>query len=389
MARPKKIVKAKEPVRIRQKALKGGSTSLYLDIYYHGVRKYEFLELYLVPEQSPADKIKNTEVMAKAEMIKSERILQLQKAGIEKWEQIKQADILLTHWLKKYSEETGFSDNTISSREKTLMHLEIYLKQSHQEHIRLSDVSKDFCRGFIAYLRSAKNLVFKEREEIISQNTAYFYQHVLSASFNKAVSEGLLSKNPFNQLTAKEKIPMEESDREFLTIDELKHLAAADCPNKAVKHAFMFSCFTGLRISDIRQLTSANIKKTADDKGLYIDVVMQKTKHKVTVPLSQEALQWLPEPPSPGEPYFKLPKTSAALGMSIKKWCKNAEIDKHVTFHSSRHTFGTTMLTLGADLYTTSKLMGHSNVSTTTVYAKIIDQKKVDSIHLLDNIFDY
>ena len=75
--------------------------------------------------------------------------------------------------------------------------------------------------------------------------------------------------------------------------------------------------------------------------------------------------------------------------MSIKKWCKNAEIDKHVTFHSSRHTFGTTMLTLGADLYTTSKLMGHANVSTTTVYAKIIDQKKVDSIHLLDNIFDY
>ena len=70
MARPKKVIKAKEPVRIRQKKLKGGSISLYLDIYYHGVRKYEFLELYLVPEQSSADKIKNTEIMAKAEMIK-------------------------------------------------------------------------------------------------------------------------------------------------------------------------------------------------------------------------------------------------------------------------------------------------------------------------------
>ena len=208
MARPKKVIKAKEPVRIRQKKLKGGSISLYLDIYYHGVRKYEFLELYLVPEQSSADKIKNTEIMAKAEMIKSERILQLQRSGIEKWEQIKQADILLTNWLKKYSEETGISSSTIASREKTLMHLEIYLKQSHQEHIRLSDVTKDFCRGFIAYLRSAKNQVSKDREEIISQNTGYFYQHVLSASLNKAVSEGLITKNPLSQLSAKEKIPM-------------------------------------------------------------------------------------------------------------------------------------------------------------------------------------
>ena len=389
MARPKKQVKVKEPVRIRLKALKGGNVSLYLDIYYHGVRKYEFLELYLIPERTSADKVKNTEVMAKAEMIKSERILQLQKAGIEKWEQIKQADILLVNWLKKYSGETGLSANTTASREKTLMHLEIHLKQSHQEHIRLSDVTKDFCRGFIAYLRSAKNQVSKEREEIISQNTAYCYQHVLSASFNKAVSEGLLPKNPFSQLTAKEKIPMAESDREFLTIDELKRLAEADCPNKAVKQAFMFSCFTGLRISDIRQLRPENIKKSADDKGLYIDVVMQKTKRKVTVPLSKEALQWLPETPRPDEPYFKLPKATPALGVNIKKWCKNAGIDKHVTFHSSRHTFGTTMLTLGADLYTTSKLMGHADVSTTTVYAKIIDQKKVDSIHLLDNIFDY
>ena len=173
MARPKKVIKAKEPVRIRQKKLKGGCISLYLDIYYHGVRKYEFLELYLVPEQSSADKIKNTEIMAKAEIIKSERILQLQKSGIEKWEQIKQADILLTNWLKKYSEESGISGSTTASREKTLMHLEIYLKQSHQEHIRLSDVTKDFCCGFIAYLRSAKIVIIgymwvcEEGEQIV------------------------------------------------------------------------------------------------------------------------------------------------------------------------------------------------------------------------------
>lgn len=389
MARPKKVIKIKEPVRIRQKKLKGGSISLYLDIYYRGVRKYEFLELYLVPEQTAADKVTNAEIMAKAEMIKSERILQLQKAGIDKWEQIKQADMFLTDWMKKYATESGFAKNTIESREKTLMHLEIHLKETHQEFIRLSDVTKDFFRGFIAYLRTAKNQAIKEREEVIKQNTAHGYQQTLAAALNKAVREGLISKNPFNQLSAKEKIPMEESDREFLTIDELKRMAEAKCPNQMVKNAFMFSCFTGLRISDIRTLTKEKIHTSADDKGLYVDTIMQKTHKKVTVPLSQEALQWLPKDVEPGKPYFDLPRSLTAIGNNIKKWCENAEIDKDITFHCSRHTFGTTMLTVGADLYTTSKLMGHANVSTTTIYAKIIDQKKVDSIHLLDNIFDY
>ncbi len=115
---------------------------------------------------------------------------------------------------------------------------------------------------------------------------------------------------------------------------------------------------------------------------------MQKTGRKVTVPLSNEALQWLPKDTGPCEPLFRLP-TPPAVGSSIRKWCWNAGIDKSITFHCSRHTFGTTMLAVGADLYTTSKLMGHANVATTTIYAKIIDKKKVDSIHLLDHLFDY
>ena len=389
MARPKKIIKVKEPVRIRKKKLKGGNISLYLDIYHHGIRKYEFLELYLIPEQIHADRAKNADVMALAERIKAERILQLHKAGIEKWEQIKYADMLLTDWMRRYTKESGFARNTIQGREKTLMHLERYLKQHNQEFIRLSDVTKDFCRGFISYLRTANNQATKNHEEIISQNTAHSYQQTLSAALNKAVCEGLISNNPFNQLVAKEKIPMAESDREFLTIYELRRMAEAKCPNWEVKKAFMFSCFTGLRLSDIRTLTKEKIRTSVDGKSLYIDTIMQKTKKKVTIPLSQEALQWLPDDVESGEPFFKLPNSKTAISNNIRKWCANAEIDKEITFHCARHTFGTIMLTVGADIYTTSKLMGHSDISTTTIYAKIIDQKKVDSIHLLDNIFDY
>ena len=59
-----------------------------------------------------------------------------------------------------------------------------------------------------------------------------------------------------------------------------------------------------------------------------------------------------------------------------------------ITFHTSRHTFATMMLTLGADLYTVSKLLGHANVKTTQIYAKIVDSKKVEAVNLVDSVFD-
>ncbi len=71
----------------------------------------------------------------------------------------------------------------------------------------------------------------------------------------------------------------------------------------------------------------------------------------------------------------------------IKEWAKKAGIEKNLSFHTSRHTFATMMLTLGVDLYTVSKLLGHSNVKTTQIYAKIVDSKKVKAVHLLDNVF--
>ena len=72
----------------------------------------------------------------------------------------------------------------------------------------------------------------------------------------------------------------------------------------------------------------------------------------------------------------------------IKVWASNAGIKKDITFHTARHTFGTMMLTLGADIYTTSKLMGHTRIATTEIYAKIIDKKKNDAMGLIDKFFD-
>ncbi|MBQ7424507.1 MAG: integrase catalytic domain-containing protein, partial [Prevotella sp.] len=159
------------------------------------------------------------------------------------------------------------------------------------------------------------------------------------------------------------------------------------CANEQVKKAFIFSCFCGLRLSDVRTLTWNKIHKMPDGKTLYVHVFMQKTQKPLNVPLSGEALKVLEEKKNPDEPIFKLPTSDATINYHIKNWVKNGHIDKTISFHCSRHTFATMMLTLGADLYTTSKLLGHANVTTTQIYSKIIDKKKTEAVSLVDELF--
>ena len=204
---------------------------------------------------------------------------------------------------------------------------------------------------------------------------------------NKAVRDGIIPQNPFKRLDRREKFHPAPEEREFLTIEELKTLMAVPCTNEQVKKAFIFSCFTGLRLSDVRSLTWEKIHTMPDGETMYVHTVMQKTQKPVNVPLSSMALQYLPERKDPETPVFNLPVSDAAINYHIKKWVKNGEIAKTISFHCSRHTFATMMLTLGADLYTTSKLLGHSNVTTTQIYSKIIDKKKVETVNLVDDLF--
>ena len=112
-------------------------------------------------------------------------------------------------------------------------------------------------------------------------------------------------------------------------------------------------------------------------------------KEPIYLPLSPEALKWMPErgEKTSEDHVFDLPSPTM-INTLLKPWAKAAGIDKRFSFHTSRHTFATMMLTLGADLYTTSKLLGHADVKMTQVYAKIINQKKDDAVNLVNGLFD-
>ena len=389
MARPKKSLKVKEPIRIRERKLADGNISLYLDIYVKGTRKYESLGLYLIPESLPNAKAANARTRSIAEKIKSDRIIALQDRGIKQWEKIKRSNMSLVEWLIQYEQDSmGFKPSTLKGRQDMRKKVEAYLEQEGLSYIGMNEIDQDFCRGFLRFLETAKNSVAKkQKDRTISKGCAHHHQAVLNGALNKAVREGILQQNPMKMLDKREKFQPSPEEREFLTIEELRNLMDVPCSNEQVKKAFIFSCFAGLRLSDVRTLTWNKIHKMPDGKTLYVHVFMQKTQKPLNVPLSGEALKVLEEKENPDEPIFKLPTSVATINYHIKKWVKNGHIDKTISFHCSRHTFATMMLTLGADLYTTSKLLGHANVTTTQIYGKIIDKKKVETVNLVDNLF--
>lgn len=146
-----------------------------------------------------------------------------------------------------------------------------------------------------------------------------------------------------------------------MTIEEVKALIATPMKYEEIKCAYLFSCFCGLRISDVKRL---QWKDVFIDKGQYrLAVSMKKTKEPIYLPLSSEALKWMPErgDKAPDDLVFDLPSGNE-INRLLKPWAKAAGINKRFSFHTSRHTFATMMLTLGADLYTTSKLLGHADV---------------------------
>lgn len=114
---------------------------------------------------------------------------------------------------------------------------------------------------------------------------------------------------------------------------------------------------------------------------IRIEIKMQKTKEPLYLPISDEALKQLPTRGEANSDDFIFPLThEGTVNNILQKWAKAAGVTKHISFHIARHTHATMMLTLGADLYTVSKLLGHKNIATTQIYAKIVDKKKEEAI---------
>ena len=386
MARKKNEITLKEPVRIREKELKDGNKSLYLDIYMNGNRKKEGLKLYIVPEVSAAAKLQNKNTWKLAEQIKAQRILDIQKVGMVDWEKVKKINTTLIDWVDKYiDDKEGLSESSIRSKRNLKGRIVEYLNYIKQENLPLNKVDKDFAKGFVAFL---KTCTYNEGKKTLSATTQRIFINRFGTIMENAIREGIVSVNPFRLLDKKEKPQKQNAEKEFLTIDELKKVIATPCRYPIVKKAFLFSCFTGLRWSDVITLEPKHIHDAVDGKTQYIEKKQIKTKQDVVVPLCTDALKWMPKPVADKTIFHELQITSTTVEVILKEWMEAAGIKKHITYHCSRHTAATMWLTLGANLYVVSKLLGHRSIKVTEVYARIIDQTKIQTMNLVNDMFN-
>lgn len=234
-------------------------------------------------------------------------------------------------------------------------------------NIAIKDIDENFVKRYKKYLNTEAKI---NGDTPLSQNTKYTYFNKLRAVLREANAEGYLNVDVVKSVKG---FRQGESKREYLTHSELQALSEAPCKHSILKKAFIFSCLTGLRWSDINKLKWSEVRE--EEEHYRIIFRQKKTDGLEYLYISQQARELLGKEGNKNDRAFSGLKYGAHFNAEILRWCMRAGISKHITFHSARHTNAVLLLENGADIYTVSKRLGHKEIRTTQIYAKIIDVK--------------
>ena len=384
-------------VEIKERALKAGNRGLYLEYYEKGFRKRENLHLYLIPDDAPDAKSINKRTYLKAMAVRSDRILNppefekksVQDDGIDR----------TTTWLEwcdeyiRYSAGCGNGKSAMQHKVIVRKRIKEYLASIGKTDILLKDVTTEVISGLYEYMRNDYRNPgqIKVREGRLADYSLCHFGETVNAIFNKALREGRIGFNPLRGLNKLERFHAPDKHREYLTPEELMRFLSVETATeneRQVQKAFGFSSMTGLRLGDIQRLRWGDIKPMVE--GWAVSIVQHKTGSPVTVPLNDLALSMLPPRlENEDEHVFRLPRESGKVTKYVRSIRDKAGITgKELTFHCSRHTAATLAISAGAELYSVSKILGHRNLVSTQVYAKVNLEKKMEAVNLTNGVFD-
>ncbi|HNV35987.1 MAG: Tyrosine recombinase XerD [Spirochaetes bacterium ADurb.Bin110] len=344
-------------VKIRQK-----KNHLYLDVYEHGRRSWEALGLTV-----PKDTTGRREVMALAEEYRRKREMQLFAQR-----HLLTDPIRIKIKLIDYAEEKASAYDKQAHLPKSLKYL-----RSFAGDVLLKDVDETFVDSYRAYLLEQKSL---------GPTSARHYLDAFKALMAKAVRERLIEVNPAQSMKT---IKTPEAKRPFLTVAEIQMLfntpitggaLAQDC-----KRAFLLSCFTGLRLGDLKTLTWGDIQREPE---AAISKRMNKTGEIITIPLVPSAWRILDDKQlhRRDELVFPALAVSKSEYRPLARWRKAAGIDKPFGWHAARHSFAMMSLEVSGDIYAVSRLLGHSDIKITTAYLHFMDSRKKQILDALPDI---
>ena len=368
---------------LRQKEIKKGRKSLYLDFYppiphpkTGKPTRREFLGLYIYEKpKTPIDKKHNTETLKIGESIRQKRENLLNKPEIysqyEK-EQLRIKELGEQCFVEYYTKlankrKASNHDNWVSA----LKYLDTYTNGS----IKFADLNQKFLEDFKEYLLNTKSN--RSSKTNLKQNSAASYFNKVKAALKEAYRDDILQ----NDLNSKVKpIKPAETRRNFLTTEELNTLAKTPCNYPLLKRVALFSVLTGLRLVDIKKLYWKEFEYIKGF-GYRINFDQSKTKNVEYYDISEQAYNFTEGKENPKEmpqdkAVFERLKYKGYRDKQLHQWIGAAGITKHITFHCFRHTFATLQMFNKTDIYTVSKMLGHKDIKTTQLYAKVVDEAK-------------
>ena len=352
-------------VTLRTRPLKNGMLSYYLD-YYPGYRdqetmktiRHEGLNIYIYANpKNERERNFNATMSEKAEAIRCRRFESIVNDRYDFFDRHKLKADFLEYYrkqLRKHDQKWEF----------------VYHHFYNFVHGKCTfeEIDIDLCNKFREYLLNAKQL---RRDDRISKNSASGYWSTFRGLL-KILYRNRLIKTNINDFL--DKIEIEDTPKDYLSVEELYKLAETHCKKPILKTAALFSCLTSLRISDILSLQWHEIVDFAAG-GKCVHTITQKTKTEDIIPVSDEALQLIGYSPEKTGLVFKGLKRSWTQH-PMKEWIREAGITKNITFHSYRRTYATLQGAAGTDIRTIQSNMAHKSITTTQRYMKVVDSNK-------------
>jgi site-specific recombinase XerD len=257
--------------------------------------------------------------------------------------------------------------------------IKMYESQSRKlkkfsDNLKFTEITPMFWKQYDSYLISLNN----------NGNTRWKAYRTIKTFINKAIEDGIIKTDPLKGV----KVRKPEGNRQYLSQEEVKKLESMYVgfltkDFRRVLQYFLFSCFTGIRFSDIKNLKNSNIFYNSGH--LFVSLKQLKTNLPVEIPLGSKAQLYLPDKGEPNKAIFHI-YGNQNTNRLLKDIMKLAGIHKSISFHCARHTFATIALELSGDIAVVSKLCGHTKISTTQIYAKVLDSSKRNVIGLMDSM---
>lgn len=365
-------------IKLIKKKITDGRVSLYLSICTNGKRKKEALGIILEKGHDRLTRDMNKIKLSIARSLQVRRELDYLLNKITDLDPILQQPSPPPEPVKGSDRDlleifSGYIDSYTKADLRILKasynHL---LEYSKANTLPLSGINKNFCKGFLDYLYQK-----------FRGNTPSLYFKKFKNILNFCIDEGYIEKNPALSIHPTQRYAL---TKEILTPSEIKKLALTPCSNPQIKRAFLFSCHSGLRWCDIKQLKYENIDYSRNLLRITQQKVSSHSSSAVLfLNLNNSAMRIIGSQTSDKKGLiFTLPSHARALRI-IKDWTQTAGINKHISFHCARHTFITMLIDNGAGIKTAASLAGHSSTRHTEKYIHVVDRQKQKAV---DNLPD-